>query len=87
MPTASRAREPIFADSFALIALLNPADAAHRVAVEAIDAIETTLLTTHWILVEVADALCAPVYRADVAEFLRDLEADPGIEIIPPDPE
>jgi predicted nucleic acid-binding protein len=86
MPTASPGRDPVFADSFVLIALLNPADAFHDRAVEAIDALAKTLVTTHGVLVEVADALCAPGYRTEVAAFLNELGSDPGVEIIPPDP-
>ena len=85
MPTGSRVREPLFADSFVLVALLNPADAAHQAAVETIEAMDAPLVTTHWVLIEVADALCAPGYRTLVAEYLKDLAADPGTEVIPPD--
>lgn len=86
MPTASRDRERVFADSFVLIALLNPSDAYHRSAVEAIDNLSVPLLTTHWILIEVADALSHPTYRTHVAAFLRQLAANADVEIIPPEP-
>ena len=52
----------------------------------AIEALSASLLTTHRVLVEVADALSAPSYRVEIALFLRDLAADPGVEVIPPDP-
>ena len=75
----------VFADAFYLIALSNPNDAHHKAAVRASDSLTAGLLTTHWVLVEVADALCAPTFRADVAGFLRDLARDPGTQIIGPD--
>jgi hypothetical protein len=86
MPTASPGRDPAFADSFLFIALLNPSDAHHAAAMAAIEALASPLLTTHWVLVEVADALSAPSYRVEVAKFLRELAADPGVEVVPPDP-
>jgi predicted nucleic acid-binding protein len=43
------------------------------------------ILTTHWVLVEVADALSAPNYRVDVARFLRELSQDAGTEVVGPD--
>jgi predicted nucleic acid-binding protein len=67
MPTASPGRDPTFADSSVLIALLNPSDAHHAQAMAAIEALSAPLLTTHWVLVEIADALSAPTYRAEVA--------------------
>ena len=49
-----------FADTFALIAWLNPRDAAHAVVTGYLDGFTGRLLTTEWVLLELADALSAP---------------------------
>lgn len=85
MPTASRGRDRVFADSFALIALLNPSDGFHAVTVAAIAQLGRPLLTTHWVLIEVADALSTPVYRSEVAAFLGELASHGDIEVVPPE--
>lgn len=76
----------VFADAFYLIALSNPSDAHHEAAVRVTDSLSTRLVTTHYVLIEVADASCAPSFRAEVARFLRRLAADPGTEVVGPDP-
>ena len=75
----------VFADSFYLIALSNPSDAHHADAVRAAESLTSRLVTTHYVLIEVADALSAPRFRADVAQFLRQLASNSGTEIIGPD--
>jgi uncharacterized protein len=68
-----------FADAFYFIALLNPADHHHHAAMAASEDLKEPLVTTWWVLVEVADALSAPASRRRVAAFLRRLDADPEI--------
>jgi len=75
----------VFADSFYLIALSNPSDGHREAAVRAAEYLTSRLLTTQYVLIEVADALSAPRSRADVARFLRELTSDPGTEIVGPD--
>jgi uncharacterized protein len=75
----------VYADAFYLIALSNPFDEHHEAAVRASESLASRLLTTHYVLIEVADALSAPRFRSDVAQFLRQLTLDPGTEIIGPD--
>jgi predicted nucleic acid-binding protein len=70
-----------FADTFYFIALLNPADHHHDAAMRASEALREPLVTTWWVLVEVADALSAPASRRRVAAFLRKIEADPEIVV------
>jgi len=62
----------VFADSFYFIALLNPYDRHHAAAVEAARSLTARVVTTHWVLVEVADALSAPKVRRRAAHFLND---------------
>jgi hypothetical protein len=49
-----------FADAFALIAWLNPRDDAHGRVTAYLDAFTGRLVTTEWVLMELADALAAP---------------------------
>lgn len=61
----------IFADAFYYIALLNPADSFHAAAVQATKTLNRPLVTTIWVLMEVADALCAPAVRKRTHQFLE----------------
>jgi len=72
----------VFADTFALIAWLNPRDAAHPLVTAYLQHSTGRLLTTEWILMELADALSAPDARGVVAEFLQAVRADPLFEVV-----
>lgn len=74
----------IFADAFYFIALLNPTDRHHAAAVAASTILTVPLVTTQWVLVELADAMGTPKRRTRVVAFLRGLDADPNIEVISP---
>jgi uncharacterized protein len=73
----------VFADAFYFIALLNPADHHHVAAVAASEALKNSLVTTWWVLVEVADALSGPAARSRAGTLLRNIEADPQILVAP----
>jgi hypothetical protein len=60
-----------FADTFYFLALLNPKDLAHARAVAINFSIHDTLVTTAWVLTELADAMSAPENRS---EFMATLE-------------
>jgi predicted nucleic acid-binding protein len=72
----------VFADTFALIAWLNPDDAAHARVIEFLDGFTGRLVTTEWVLMEVADALSAPAARLIAVAFLKAVRADPLFEVI-----
>src|SRR4051812_32461614 len=72
----------IFADTFALIAWLNPRDEDHAVVVEYLKSFTGRLLTTEWVLMELADALSAPEARATAVAFLQAVRADPLFEVV-----
>lgn len=72
---------PTFADSFYLLALFNPRDADHDLAVAASQTISGAVVTTDWVLTEVADALSDPVNRVACGEFLDDLWRSPRVQI------
>jgi predicted nucleic acid-binding protein len=72
-----------FVDTYALIAWLNPRDDAHPVVREYLESYSGRLVTSEWVLMEVADALAAPHARLTVIEFLLSVRADPNYEIVP----
>lgn len=76
-----------FADTHYFLALLNKGDVSHRRAVEFSRRNNRRLLTTAWIVVEVADALAHPPNRR-YALILRDLlRVTPSIHVVPADAE
>ena len=72
----------VFADAFYYIALLNPADRYHATAIQATQNLRQPLVTTTWILMEVADALCAPSVRQRTHRFLQRILADSNTLLI-----
>jgi predicted nucleic acid-binding protein len=72
----------VFADAFYYIALLNPADQYHAVAVEATKTLTQRIVTSGWVLMEVADALSAPVVRQRTHQFLERIALDPNTTVI-----
>jgi len=58
-----------FADAFYYMALLNPADQFHAAAVESTKTLTERVVTTGWVLMEVADALSAPAVRHGHTNF------------------
>jgi uncharacterized protein len=76
-----------FADSFFFIALLVEADQAHSQAVQIINALDYPLVTTSWVLTEVADALAAPGARDEVVRMLDVLHRHDLVTILPADQE
>jgi uncharacterized protein len=72
-----------FADSFYFLALFNPRDSAHAEAVRASRNLVGNLITTDWVLAEVADALCDPVNRGDCVEMIDDLRHSSRVEVLP----
>ena len=77
---------PFFADSFYFLALINPQDRAHDRSVEFSEKQEIPLITTAWVLTEVANALSRPPGRSVFNTLLQDLEGDPLFTIVPPSP-
>ena len=72
----------VFADTYALIAWLNPRDNAHARVAAYLSAYAGRLVTTEWVLVEVADALAVPGARSTVVVFLRAVRSDPLFEVV-----
>ena len=75
--------KPTFADTFFYLALVNPQDGEHRLAVSTAAALTGPVITTQWVLVEVADALCSAANRHRFLALLELLIADSRVEIVP----
>ena len=75
----------VFADTTFFLALLNPRDQYHRRAAELNAALESPLLTTAWVLLELANALSASRSRRRFERVLLGLRTTPNVEIIAPD--
>jgi predicted nucleic acid-binding protein len=75
---------PVFADTFFFLALINPRDAAHVKAVAVAGTRAGPLITTAWVLTEVADGLANTSNRHLFAAILADLAQEPSAIIVPP---
>lgn len=74
-----------FVDTVAWIALINVSDALHENASARLAELvrdRRRLLTTEFVLLEVADALSAPAVRGHTIRFLNGLRANRALEII-----
>jgi len=74
--------KPLFADSFYFVALLNRADQYHKKVASAASQLREDIVTTDWVLMEVADALAESAFRRSVPQFIRDLAADPKVKLV-----
>jgi predicted nucleic acid-binding protein len=72
----------VFADTFALLAWLNPRDHAHALVSGYFSHFSGRLITTEWVLVELADALASPEARSTAVAFLRAVRADPLFDVV-----
>ena len=73
----------LFADTYYYLALLNPKDEAHGRAVAATSGLSFRLVTTEYVLIEVADALAGPPDRHRFLDLIEALEAHPEVTIVP----
>jgi predicted nucleic acid-binding protein len=72
----------IFADTYYYLAPLNPRDPAHAEAHAIGLGLSGRLVTTSYVLTEVADALAAPRDRPRFLALWETLEADPNVTIV-----
>jgi len=79
----------VFVDTVAWIALLNSSDGLHTPAQQAMHDLRQQnvhLVTTEFVLIEVADALSAPAVRAQTVAFINGLRQLAILHIIPANP-
>ncbi len=74
----------MFADAYYLFAILNPRDAAHQKALAFASQHNDPIVTTAWVLTELADGLAATGQRRAFAQLVARLRADSENEIVPP---
>jgi len=72
----------VFADAFYFVARLNRRDQHHERVLAFSRNFRGRLLTSDWVLMEVADALAKSDCRARVGEFILQLRQSAGCEII-----
>jgi len=78
-------KPPVFIDTGYILALVNTADVHHIRAATASRQVESTFLTTEAVLTEIGNALSRARWRALGYATIRDLRADPNIEVVPVD--
>jgi predicted nucleic acid-binding protein len=73
----------VFADAFYFVARLNRRDQRHERVIAFSRNFRARLVTTDWVLMEVADALAKSECRSRVREFVLHLRQSPGSEVVP----
>ena len=73
----------VFADAFYFVARLNRRDQHHQRVLEFSRNFRARMLTSDWVLMEVADALAESQCRGRVQEFILHLRQAPVCEIVP----
>jgi uncharacterized protein len=73
----------LFADTFFFFAFLNPGDSAHAETCAVFDAFDGELVTTEWVLTELADGLAGVPEREQFVDFYRALREDSAVRILP----
>jgi hypothetical protein len=76
----------LFADTSFYVALVSPTDSAHAEAVELalqFDVDSRRLVTTQFVLIEVANFLCAPARRQEFVNLLSSIRRDRRTRLIP----
>jgi len=73
----------LFADTFFFFAYLNAEDDAHEAAARYIGNFNGQLVTTEWVLTELADGMAGVGDRESLTEFVAALQADPSVTIVP----
>jgi hypothetical protein len=73
----------LFADTFFFFAYLSADDGAHREAISLYDAFDGELVTTEWVLTELADGLSGISDRKTFVDFHTALRDDPTVSISP----
>lgn len=75
----------VFVDTYYYLALLNKNDVQHERVALTSRTLRVSQLTTDWILMELADALCAPFSRQNVVRFWKSLLKSANVTVLPPE--
>lgn len=79
---ARQSDEVFFADSYYYLALLNPGDEAHEALVDFNQSFSGKVVTTDWVLTEVADAMSASWNRKGFINLFDFLKVNESVEIV-----
>lgn len=71
-----------FADTYYFLALAVETDAAHVAALRFVRAFSGDVVTSDWIMVELADALCRQRHRSLVGKVFEALRTNPRVTIV-----
>ena len=72
----------VFADTSYFLALVNANDDAHQRATEFSESHQVAVVTTAWVLTELANALARSSHRGVFLRILDDLHADPTCTVV-----
>lgn len=75
----------VFADTFYYLALVNSSDDRHSQAQAYTLGYAGRMVTTSWVLTELANTLAKPATRPAFLHVLAHLRSDPDITILPPE--
>jgi uncharacterized protein len=76
---------PFFADTFFFLAVLNTRDTRYHAKALEMNRVNHPILTTGWVLLELADHLCDVRNRRLFGEVRQALAVDPRFEVLPVD--
>jgi uncharacterized protein len=74
---------PVFADSYYFFAFVSKDERYHQRAVDFTQTFNGNLVTTGWVLTEVADGLAKPLWRPEFLRLFERLRNNPGVRIEP----
>ncbi len=74
----------VFADTFYYFALINEKDDAHLRALEFSKTLDVPIVTTAWVLTELANGLSGLLHRRNFIRILNSLRSDSDTTFIPP---
>jgi len=73
----------LFADTYYYIAMLSPKDSTHAQAVALTARLQPRIVTTAWVLAELAAAMSAPAKRARFLKLFDVLSASGEVKLVP----
>jgi len=76
----------VFADAFFFFAFLDEDDAAHERTRTFSELFRGEIITSEWVLLELADGYADTCHRREFIEFYESLLKDPGFRIVSLDP-
>lgn len=71
-----------FADTFYFLALVNPRDQHHRNVAAFSARYAGTIVTSDWVMLELADALASPLQRGKLGSVFEFVASTPDLELV-----